>query len=738
MTALLVGILVSGCGRTTDHGAEPGPSDLTLVGADIGASGVEGYVEPNVELVPAKLNSVRLAGAGADIAGREDAFFFGYVEVADDVTLEARAIAIEGGQDDAKAGIMIRSSVRPNAGNVLLAVTPAGRVSYQIRDVDGGDTSVTEDETASGLPLWLRIVRKGDAVSAFSSRDGTTYRLHSTSELALNESFYIGLAVTSHRADELATADFDMLWVDPDRALIPTVVGSEPQPAPAPTSPPANTTPLAVADAYSLPQGSVLAVSAESGVLANDTDPDGDVLTASIVEAPSSGELRMDADGSFTFTPPPSFVGSVDFIYRASDPHGATATASVSLDVSEAPGDVDEPDGVDAPEAVEADIFVALHGSDDASGSMTEPFATIQRAVDEVGPGDTILLRGGVYYLSDPLRLREGGTESATIVMASYPGERAILDGSRMVDAKPIVKLTSSYWHLRDLELREGRYFGMYLEHATHNLIERVESHHNGHSGFHLAIEASFNTILDSDSHHNYDPASGGQHADGFAIKHTTARDNLLLRTRAWNNSDDGYDLLDSPPQRIDQSVAFRNGLQDDGTPYPNGNGNGFKLGIGEGRYVSGGGHYVTRSVAWENETWGFNSNNGTVPITLHNNTGWNNGWYDFFFNKGEHVLVNNLAFGGKVWTSSEVVTEANSWTLGITDPQFSSTLPSSPDFLLLSSGSDAIDEGATLGLPFDGAAPDLGAYEFGTDPVVLVGIDDHEWTAASAFLAPR
>ena len=47
---------------------------------------------------------------------------------------------------------------------------------------------------------------------------------------------------------------------------------------------------------------------AAPGVLGNDTDPDGDPLTAVLVTGPSHGSLTLNADGSFTYTPAADFT----------------------------------------------------------------------------------------------------------------------------------------------------------------------------------------------------------------------------------------------------------------------------------------------------------------------------------------------------------------------------------------------------------------------------------------------
>ena len=55
------------------------------------------------------------------------------------------------------------------------------------------------------------------------------------------------------------------------------------------------------------------------GVLANDTDADGDPLTAVVVTGPAHGTLTLNANGSFTYTPAANYNGADRFTYRAND-----------------------------------------------------------------------------------------------------------------------------------------------------------------------------------------------------------------------------------------------------------------------------------------------------------------------------------------------------------------------------------------------------------------------------------
>src|SRR5437870_1382985 len=74
-----------------------------------------------------------------------------------------------------------------------------------------------------------------------------------------------------------------------------------------------NDAPVAVNDAYSIDENQTLAVPGAQGVVANDTDVDGDTLTAKVVRGPAHGTLRFNANGSFSYTPDLNFFGADAF-----------------------------------------------------------------------------------------------------------------------------------------------------------------------------------------------------------------------------------------------------------------------------------------------------------------------------------------------------------------------------------------------------------------------------------------
>ena len=94
-----------------------------------------------------------------------------------------------------------------------------------------------------------------------------------------------------------------------------------------------NSPPVAVDDAYATDEDTPLVVIA-SGVLANDSDPDGNTLTVTADTGPTNGSLVLNSDGSFTFTPDPDFHGTDSFTYIVDDGNGGTDTATVEITVN--------------------------------------------------------------------------------------------------------------------------------------------------------------------------------------------------------------------------------------------------------------------------------------------------------------------------------------------------------------------------------------------------------------------
>ncbi len=163
-----------------------------------------------------------------------------------------------------------------------------------------------------------------------------------------------------------------------------------------------NTAPVAVADTYTLRPGQTLTVPAATGLLANDTDANGDPLTVlSTNVTGTDGIVSAQTTGAFTYTPDAGFVGTDSFTYTIRDGFGGSSTGTVTLNVVNT-----------APVAV-ADTYTLLPGQ-----TLTVPAATGLLANDTDANGDalsvlsitptdldgtvSVLTGGGFTYTPDP------------------------------------------------------------------------------------------------------------------------------------------------------------------------------------------------------------------------------------------------------------------------------------------------------------------------------------------------
>ena len=96
-----------------------------------------------------------------------------------------------------------------------------------------------------------------------------------------------------------------------------------------------NTPPQAIPDSYSVTGGGQLVTDATTGVLQNDSDADGDSLTAVAKSQPSHGTLTLSDDGSFTYTPEASYLGTDSFTYVANDGIADSSEVTVTIDVQQ-------------------------------------------------------------------------------------------------------------------------------------------------------------------------------------------------------------------------------------------------------------------------------------------------------------------------------------------------------------------------------------------------------------------
>jgi hypothetical protein len=177
-------------------------------GQDIGVVGAAGSHSVNG-------NALSVTGGGADFYGTEDAFHFVFQPVTGDATIVARVTSVEIVQVWAKAAVMMRAGLAPDARNVAVVTTPTPSNDYrlQARTTTAGTTS-TERGGAGTNPVWLRIVRRGSTFTGYYSSGGSPWtQIGSSKTMSLPSTLQVGLAVTSHTTAETATAMFDSVSI---------------------------------------------------------------------------------------------------------------------------------------------------------------------------------------------------------------------------------------------------------------------------------------------------------------------------------------------------------------------------------------------------------------------------------------------------------------------------------------------------------------------------------------------
>jgi hypothetical protein len=392
-------------------------------------------------------------------------------------------------------------------------------------------------------------------------------------------------------------------------------------------------------------------------------------------------------------------------------------------------------------------FYVSPTGKDGADGSIARPFATLQKGHDSASAGDTVFVRGGTYAIGENratgVSLSKNGLPGRRIQFWAYQDEVPVFDCSGLKSRERLsgLRITGSWLHLKGIEVRNvpaprGTSYGVWIKDASNNILERLTLHGHGGPGLFIDGGTGGHLVLNCDSYNNYDPNSAtgpGQNADGFGCHYQKPGPSTVFRgCRAWWNSDDGFDWFKQEvPVVIENCWAMGSGYTPNGAASAaSGNGAGFKM----GNTFTGVRHVIRNCVAIKNKIQGFYANHSHGGSDWFNNTAYANRGPAFdmlsditLSGTNVHRLRNNIAYPAKIKNPGASDTQHNSWDLGITvaDEDFLSVSdegflgPRQPNgdlpdlkFLRLRPGSRLIDKGTEVDLPFNGPAPDLGAYE--------------------------
>ena len=283
--------------------------------------------------------------------------------------------------------------------------------------------------------------------------------------------------------------------------------------------------------------------------------------------------------------------------------------------------------------------------------------------------GDSLFLMDGVYYITATVDVKTAaGTAEKRTFVGAVKGAHPIIDGSKLAynnnGQSNGLRTRVAYVHLYGITVRYAGFKG-FLIGGSNNLIENCTAQASVDSGF-GAKDADNCTFLNCDSFDSFDYQLGGTsnpdfggNADGFCDKQFTGDGNTYINCRAWNNSDDGWDLYKrgtNTPIVFINCITYNNApeyydftgnprLETDKTwfdsvegktmttskghtdtwyrthYYNNGNKNGFKIGgAGVATDVT-----MYRCLAVANTVKGFDQNYTQGSVKLYNCTGYDN-----------------------------------------------------------------------------------------------------------------
>ena len=413
--------------------------------------------------------------------------------------------------------------------------------------------------------------------------------------------------------------------------------------------------------------------------------------------------------------------------------------------------------------------------SGNGNGNSYSSPTTFAKGISKLSnPGDTLYVLGGTYEFTDKVSVNKQGTSDNRIVIAGYPGEKAILDFHKVAYGTRglTIHANALYVHVCDLTIAWSGKNNLYCE-GSYCLFERLDIYGSADTGCQMK-KGGNNVIKNVDSHDNFDyetmsgsSANFGGNADGFADKQFTGAGNHYIGCRAWNNSDDGWDFFQRVSNSntvIENCICFQNGpayydmshnpraLTTDkswfdskvGTQmidrygntitislnrYPcQGNGNGFKMGGGYTNHKL----LIHHCLAVGNYARGFDQNNNGGTMWLYNNSANDNYTnYGFTTAYGTNTIQNCISLSTRnpdSYKSQTVVTiDHNSWNSGyscsandfqsldttqILAPRQANGDLAEGTFMRLKSTSALIDAGIDVNLSYNGTAPDLGCYE--------------------------
>lgn len=401
--------------------------------------------------------------------------------------------------------------------------------------------------------------------------------------------------------------------------------------------------------------------------------------------------------------------------------------------------------------------YVSLQGSNSSNGSQNTPWRTLEYAITVAGAGDTIIMRGGTYTMGEVFIDRQkgrGGAAGQYLTIKAYPGEEPILQpGTRRLI------IWADYVRVEGLHL-----IMPWRCDAFGTGLQIVNNQFTGPQPKYGAIETGGTNILIEGNYIEYDDNGGNTMDHGIYVhagSNITIKNNTVIGSKGYGIH--VYDEQKSSDPNLWKPMTLKNYVIDGNLVMKSQSRSGIIVARGRGgNTVQVQNIQIQRNIFVNNAMYGVLVRDGD-DISVFNNTFVQNYSTDlriensayahqnnvnarnniFIGSEGGHVVnltgSSNITLNGNLYNATPILQGASEPNAVIGNPQFVD--PSTYNYEL-KYYSPAIDAGTYVGLPYSGAAPDMGAFEFeeGVTPVEMVSFEASaeknrvtlEWKTAS------
>jgi hypothetical protein len=370
--------------------------------------------------------------------------------------------------------------------------------------------------------------------------------------------------------------------------------------------------------------------------------------------------------------------------------------------------------------------YVSTSGSDSNPGTSASPFRTIQKAADMVNPGDTVIIRDGVYSTTSQyfINVNRGGASGSYVTFKAEHKWGAVLDGGNVSSYGISLGLGVSYVQFVNLEIKNFLWMGVFCNNGTtlsnYITIRGCKIHDIGRV-FDQGDYGRCAIYFSKGNHHwtitqNFIYNTGRTNTtDNFRMNkdHAVYIGTASSSSEASHDNVITYNVMYSTSGNTLNIGSYNDLIANNVSAWPN-----INLAGGSCFIVTEGAGGSGLTIA-NNIIYGLDPNFNFAILSWTGYSGW--------------TVKNNMVVNGTMWASAGSGQSAMAGgNYGLSDcenssvdPQFVSPVKTSVDFSLKST-SPAINRGANMGFTADilgrpmNGTPDIGSYEYQTQSTTV------------------